>query len=129
MTTRAPPLASMAAVAAPRPDAEPVTIAHKPSFDIRISSRDWPVEAHHIVPQNACKSAKLRCAELMLTAAVPFMPPLQGHLRTSALVMAMAFPHHAVQEKTQAGAWVPSESVRIETRNAVAESENIVAET
>jgi hypothetical protein len=27
----------MAAVAAPKPDAEPVTIAHKPSFDIRIS--------------------------------------------------------------------------------------------
>jgi len=29
----------MAAVAAPRPDADadPVTIAHKPSFDIRIS--------------------------------------------------------------------------------------------
>jgi hypothetical protein len=25
-------------VAAPRPEAEPVTIAHKPSFDIRISS-------------------------------------------------------------------------------------------
>src|SRR5450755_2526326 len=38
MTMRAPPLARMAAVAAPRPDAEPVTIAHKPSFDIRISS-------------------------------------------------------------------------------------------
>jgi hypothetical protein len=27
----------MAAVAAPRPDAAPVTITHKPSFDIRIS--------------------------------------------------------------------------------------------
>jgi hypothetical protein len=93
----------MAAVAAPRPDAEPVTIAHKPSFDIRISSCDLEpaVETQHIVPQNACKSPKLRCAELMLAAAVPFMPPLQGHLRTSALVMAMAFPHHAVQEKTQ----------------------------
>src|SRR6266436_7597435 len=131
MTMRAPPLANMAAVAAPRPDAEPVTIAHKPSFDIRISSSDLEpaVETHHIVPQIACKSAKLRCAELMVAAAVPFMSPLQGHLRTSALVMAMAFPHHAVQEKTQAGAWVPSESVRIETRNAVAESENIVAET
>jgi hypothetical protein len=31
-------LARMAAVAAPRPDAEPVTIAQKPSFDIRIPS-------------------------------------------------------------------------------------------
>ena len=107
MTMRAPPLASMAAVAAPRPDAEPVTIAHKPSFDIRISSCDLEpaVETQHIVPQNACKSPKLRCAELMLAAAVPFMPPLQGHLRTSALVMAMAFPHHAVQEKTAADTW------------------------
>jgi hypothetical protein len=27
------------------------------------------------------------------------MPPLQGTLRTSALVMAVAFPHHAAQEK------------------------------
>jgi hypothetical protein len=27
------------------------------------------------------------------------MSPLQGRLRTSALVMAVAFPHHAVQEK------------------------------
>src|SRR6478735_7197920 len=60
MTMRAPPLASMAAVAAPSPDAEPVTIAHKPSFDIRISSCDWnwPFETHHIVPQNTCKSPK-----------------------------------------------------------------------
>ena len=31
---RAPPLARIAAVAAPRPDAEPVTITHKPSIDI-----------------------------------------------------------------------------------------------
>src|SRR5260370_32990036 len=60
MTMRAPPLASMAAVAAPSPDAEPVTIAHKPSFDIRISSCDWSwsFETHHIVPQNTCKSPK-----------------------------------------------------------------------
>jgi hypothetical protein len=31
----------MAAVAAPRPEAEPVTIAHIPSFAIRISSVDF----------------------------------------------------------------------------------------
>jgi hypothetical protein len=36
-----------------------------------------------------------------MLAAAPFMSPLQGRLRTSALVRAMAFPHHAVQEKTQ----------------------------
>src|SRR5437016_2578578 len=106
MTMRAPPLASMAAVAAPRPDAEPVTIAHKPSFDIRISSCGWPVERHHIVPQNACKSPKLRCAELNAAPPVPFMSPLQGHLRTTALVTAVAFPHHAVQENTAADTWV-----------------------
>jgi hypothetical protein len=34
---RAPSFASMAAVAAPRPEAEPVTIAHKLSFDIHFS--------------------------------------------------------------------------------------------
>jgi hypothetical protein len=44
----------------------------------------------------------------MMAAAVPFMSPLQGHLRTSALVMALAFPHHAVQEKTAADASAPS---------------------
>src|SRR5215813_8240166 len=32
---RAPPLARIPDVAAPRPDAEPVTITQKPSFDIR----------------------------------------------------------------------------------------------
>jgi hypothetical protein len=31
-------LARMAAVAAPRPEAEPVITAHKPSFDIAFSS-------------------------------------------------------------------------------------------
>jgi hypothetical protein len=34
------------------------------------------------------------------------MSALQGRLRTSALVMAVAFPHHAAQEKTAADAWV-----------------------
>jgi hypothetical protein len=57
----------------------------------------------------------------MLAALLPFMSPLQGHLRTSALVMAMAFPHHAVQEKTAAGAWASSQtgSVRIEKRGTL----------
>jgi acyl-CoA dehydrogenase len=66
----------------------------------------------------------------MPAAPLPFMPALQGHLRTSALVMAMAFPHHAVQEKTAADACCQAGCARIEkTGNAVAESENIVAET
>jgi hypothetical protein len=60
----------------------------------------WPVGAHHIVLRNACKSAKtpLRGINAFL-AGLGFMSPLQGALRTSALVMAVAFPHHAVQEK------------------------------
>src|SRR5664280_496003 len=72
---RAPPLARIAALAAPRPDAEPVTIAHKPSPDIRISFLcSWQIvflakplfaAIYHIARGNACKPAKLRCAELM----------------------------------------------------------------
>src|ERR1700676_5313944 len=69
---RAPPLARMAAVAAPRPDAEPVTIAHKPSPDIRISFfvLAKPATAiYHIVAEKACKSAKLRLPELTIPPA------------------------------------------------------------
>jgi hypothetical protein len=71
---------------------------------------------YHIAQQNACKSTKLRCAELNAAAPVPFMSALQGHLRTSPLVMAVAFPHHAVQEKTAADAWAgcQAECVRID---------------
>src|SRR6266568_2825567 len=59
------------------------------------------------------------------------MSPLQAALRRQALVMVMAFPHHPVQEKAASDArteW-PRELCQIKTRNAVAESENIVAET
>src|SRR6266568_5977957 len=59
------------------------------------------------------------------------MSPLQAALRRQALVMAMAFPNHPVQEKAASDArteW-PRELCQIKTRNAVAESENIVAET
>src|SRR5258707_15190414 len=38
---RAPPFARIAAVAAPSPDAEPVTIAHKPSADIAFPCCDF----------------------------------------------------------------------------------------
>jgi acyl-CoA dehydrogenase len=58
------------------------------------------------------------------------MPPLQAALRTSALVMAVAFPHHAVQETTASEVReLPGEWSGFKTGNAVAESENIVAET
>src|SRR6266403_5869371 len=59
------------------------------------------------------------------------MSPLQAALRRQALVMAMAFPHHPVQEKATSDArteW-PRELCQIKTRNAVAESDNIVVET
>src|SRR6202035_4774507 len=88
---RAPSLARMAAVAAPRPDAEPVTIAHKPSFDIRISPdccSAWPANdaIYHIVRKNACKSAKLRCAEFSIPARSAACRPRRapcGHRRLS----------------------------------------------
>ena len=59
------------------------------------------------------------------------MPPLQAALRTSALVMAVAFPHHAPQENraSEAGEIAALICAESKTRNAVAESENIVAET
>jgi hypothetical protein len=44
----------------------------------------------------------------MLASSFSFMSPLQAALRTSALVMAVAFPHHAVQEKTAPDAWAKS---------------------
>src|SRR4051794_22250271 len=90
----------MAAGAAPRPDAEPVTNAHKPSFDIRslllFGAGSHPTVAYHIARQSPGKS-KLRCVELAIPPAC--MPPSQAALRR-ALVRAMAFPHHKAQEKT-----------------------------
>src|SRR5258707_7396868 len=57
---RAPPLARMAAVAAPRPDADPVTITHNPSFDIRISSCDFrPTRRHGDLPYRAIKCLQI----------------------------------------------------------------------
>src|SRR3981081_498865 len=87
---------------------------------------------HPIAPRNTCKSAKLRCAELIAGAAHRLIPPSQGRHRTSALVMAVAFPHHAVQEKSAPDALSVRRARCVqskETGNAVAESENIVAET
>src|ERR1700709_474557 len=103
---RAPPLARMAAVAAPRPDAEPVTIAHKPSLDIGISLivLKWAFSRGGIA-YRAVKSLQIR--ETPLCGIDPFasrpcrvlMPPSQAALRT-ALVRPMAFAHHKAQEKT-----------------------------
>ena len=58
------------------------------------------------------------------------MPPPQAALRT-ALVTAMAFAHHKAQEKTAPEALASNAPGRCQSisGNAVAESENIVAET
>src|SRR6266581_4939938 len=105
---RAPSLARMAAVAAPRPEADPVTIAHKPSFDIGISSccfcdeqLRWGLTiSRGKVPANRRNSV----ARNLFFRLMIFMPPPQTALRT-ALVMAMAFAHHRAQEKTAPEAW------------------------
>lgn len=60
------------------------------------------------------------------------MSALQAPPRTSVLVMTVAFPHHAVQENGAKDAVRCNARLRCakrETGNAVAESENIVAET
>jgi acyl-CoA dehydrogenase len=59
------------------------------------------------------------------------MPAWQAALRTSALVIALAFPHHPAQEKAahDDGQKARQDVPRLKTGNAVAESENIVAET
>src|ERR1700686_4756347 len=62
MTMRAPSLASMAAVAAPSPDAEPVIIAHKPSFDIRTSSSDLEL---------SCRDAPYRAPKCLQIGKTP----------------------------------------------------------
>src|ERR1700733_11208102 len=100
---RAPSLARMAAVAAPRPDADPVTITHKPSFDIRISSDRFQElfrcsAIYHILAGNTCKSRNSRHAELVIVRS--FLARLACRPADSSLVMAMAFPHHALQENT-----------------------------
>jgi acyl-CoA dehydrogenase len=58
------------------------------------------------------------------------MPPLQAAPRTSALVMAVAFPHHAAQENPHPKPGeIAALIVQAETVNALAEVENIVVET
>src|SRR6266478_2153040 len=125
---RAPPLASMAAVAAPRPDAEPVTIAHKPSFDIRISSCDWPVDTPYRAPK-CLQIGKTPLRGINADGGRSLHVAFAGALADIGACHGNGFSPSCGARKDAAGAWVPSESVRIETRNAVAESENIVAET
>src|SRR3954454_16995010 len=100
---RAPRFARMAAVAAPKPDAEPVTIAHKPSFDIRISSCCFDQNfSRGGIPYRAIKSLQIggpSARRNSFIAGRGLMLPPQAALR-AALVRAMAFPHHKAQEKS-----------------------------
>src|SRR6185437_8672594 len=94
---RAPLLARIPAVAAPRPDAEPVMITHMPSFDIGFLllflSRSSFARAYHTTARNA----KLRSAEL-----IGLMPAPQARIPDIRLVRGVAFPHHRAQEQMQA---------------------------
>jgi hypothetical protein len=70
-------------------------IPRHPHFLIWFLADPMPA-IYHIARGNGCKSAKLRCAELVVWRRR--IPALQGAF-PSALVMAAAFPHHALQQK------------------------------
>src|SRR4051794_36336823 len=149
MTMRAPSLASLAAVAAPRPEADPVITTHIPSLAICISfccrvpsfrgaaplarrtrnpeashEAGFRVRAEEARPgmtlwaiYHIGRREQVGSSPSSGKSAIAFrsMPPSRGNQRTSALVRGGAFPHHG-----------PNKG---KTGNAVAESENIVAET
>src|SRR5215475_2614498 len=118
---RAPASARNPAVAAPRPDAEPVTIAHKPSFDI-VSSFCLEFIPRLAIYHTGPPEGKLRCAEIGFPHDTPAgahadIPACQGlgfspscPARTGAIRIGSAL------QDNQPG-------------NAVSESENIVVET
>src|SRR5581483_3682024 len=90
---RAPPLARIPAVAAPRPDAEPVTITHKPSLDIGFLLLFEPSKSgcrSTIPPDETRNSIARNCG----------MPAAQSS-PMSMLVRGVAFPHHALQRRRQ----------------------------
>src|SRR5258707_15892605 len=91
----------MAAVAAPKPDADPVTTAHKPSFDIRFLFLFGAEPCGSDLPYRAANALQIRHSPLrgINSCRINRMPRLQAALRR-ALVTAMAFPHHKAQEKT-----------------------------
>src|SRR6478736_1490473 len=117
----------MAAVAAPSPEADPVTIAHNPSFDIASSCVFCEPLSAGGIPYRAAKSPQIDTPAGGICAG--HMPTPQAAL-LRALVRAMAFPHHRAQEKTAPGRAEPLARGRQSiSGSAVAESENIVVET
>src|ERR1700761_81637 len=62
---RPPPLAKIAAVAAPRPEAEPVTIAKNPSFDIPdflflLLTGRWPARAGRTISRGVLSANRAK---------------------------------------------------------------------
>src|SRR5690349_10098900 len=91
----------MEAVAAPRPEADPVTIAHKPSLDIRfllLFCSHFRGLAYHIARQSQGQSP----LDGIRPAMRRHIPAAQAAL-LPALVRPMAFPHHKAQDKTAPG--------------------------
>src|SRR5258707_3723358 len=91
----------MAAVAAPNSDADPVTTAYKPSFDIRFLLLFGAEPCGSDLPYRVANALQIRHSPLrgIKFSPVGFMSPSQAALRR-ALVTAMAFPHHKAQDKT-----------------------------
>src|SRR5215475_15216021 len=129
---RPPPLARIAAVAAPSPDAEPVTIAHKPSFDIAVSS---PVS----YPRSITTSGARIAANFWKTSprGKPYFAPRNWprhaacrHVGRDAC-QGVRFSSSCIAKNKIAPASRMNEPAgrADETRSAVAESENIVVET
>src|ERR1700743_2166272 len=101
---RAPDLARMAAVAAPRPEAEPVITAHRPSFDIASSSFS-DVSGDLAWGRTSRNSIAWNNPEVHSASA--------GAIARASACQGLAF----------------SPSWSQQTRNAVAETVNIVAKT
>src|SRR5262249_24170540 len=94
---RAPPLAKMPAVAAPRPDAEPVTITHKPSFDIVSSCCSGAGYGPCGAVARALPYHATKC-ETPLGGIGLLMPPRQARIPAPPLVRRVDFPQHRAQE-------------------------------
>src|SRR5882724_4975601 len=116
---RAPLLARIAAVAAPRPDAEPVTIAHNPSFDIGISSDDFSKIAG--LPYRTVKRPQIRNASSCRLRRGPCGDRCLYWPRLFLIISRK-------KDRADAGRKCPARCAD-EAGSAVAESENIVAET
>src|SRR6187402_2380312 len=119
---RAPPLARMAAVAAPSPDADPVITTHKPSFDICI-----PLLVSGLAAMYHSRGAPVytrRNPSRGITGACPHRSPPRGPARLSwpADFRIMILNNGSIRHSRRTD--------RARHRgNAVTDTDNIVAET